>query len=206
MNMLSKFIIIENNKDYQCNTFEDVVKYFIDENYYNLTMAEQKNKIMKIAIDNAIDNNLKIVKIVENIDNINESFIAIDEITVILSILKNQLRIVLLERKDSNVFNKYIKIPETNDNYVIINTFSKHALKNYIDYVKGCQRGRFLLTTTCNFFWKRGRTLIKIKDRPRFSIVKFSTLIYNFNNKRKIWINKHGGKIIWQKTMRLIKF
>ena len=123
------------------------MKYFIDENYYNLTMAEQKNKIMKIAIDNAIDNNLKIVKIVENIDNINESFIAIDEITVILSILKNQLRIVLLERKDSNVFNKYIKIPETNDNYVIINTFSKHALKNYIDYVKGCQRGRFFLTT-----------------------------------------------------------
>ena len=36
MNMLSKFIIIENNKDYQCNTFEDVVKYFIDENYYEI--------------------------------------------------------------------------------------------------------------------------------------------------------------------------
>lgn len=161
MNMLSKFIIIENNKDYQCNTFEDVVKYFIDENYYNLTMAEQKNKIMKIAIDNAVDNNLKIVKIVENIDNINESFIAIDEITVILSILKNQLRIVLLERKDSNVFNKYIKIPETNDNYVIINTFSKHALKNYIDYVKGCQRGRFFLTTTCNFGLKNKKVVKK---------------------------------------------
>lgn len=164
MNMLSKFIIIENNKDYQCNTFEDVVKYFIDENYYNLTMAEQKNKIMKIAIDNAIDNNLKIVKIVENIDNINESFIAIDEITVILSILKNQLRIVLLERKDSNVFNKYIKISETNDNYVIINTFSKHALKNYIDYVKSCQRGRFFLTTTCNFGFKN-KKVVK-KNRP----------------------------------------
>ena len=155
MNMLSKFIIIENNKDYQCNTFEDVVKHFIDENYYDLTMAEQKNKIMKIAIDNAINNNLKIMKKVENIDNIdniNESFIAIDEITVILSILKNQLRILLLERKDSNVFNKYIKIPETNDNYVIINTFSKHALKNYIDYVKGCQRGRFFLTTFYFFY------------------------------------------------------
>lgn len=164
MNMLSKFIIIENNKDYQCNTFEDVVKYFIDENYYNLTMAEQRNKIMKIAIDNAIDNNLKIVKIVENIDNINESFIAIDEITVILSILKNQLRIVLLERKDSNVFNKYIKIPETNDNYVIINTFSKHALKNYIDYVKGCQRGRFFLTTICNLGFKN-KKVVK-KNRP----------------------------------------
>ena len=140
------------------------MKYFIDENYYNLTMAEQKNKIMKIAIDNAIDNNLKIVKIVENIDNINESFIAIDEITVILSILKSQLRIVLLERKDSNVFNKYIKIPETNDNYVIINTFSKHALKNYIDYVKSCQRGRFFLTTTCNFGFKN-KKVVK-KNRP----------------------------------------
>jgi len=53
---------------------------------------------------------------------------------------------------------------------------------------------------------KQGRTLIFIKVRPRFSIVKFSTLIYNFNNKRKIWINKQGGKIIWQETMKLIKF
>ena len=61
MNMLSKFIIIENNKDYQCNTFEDVVKYFIDENYYNLTMAEQKNKIMKIAIDNALAKPNKVI-------------------------------------------------------------------------------------------------------------------------------------------------
>ena len=46
MNMLSKFIIIENNKDYQCNTFEDVVKYFIDENnnyiiWYNTKRIKQ---------------------------------------------------------------------------------------------------------------------------------------------------------------------
>lgn len=40
---------------------------------------------------------------------------------------------------------------------------------------------------------KRGWSLIKIKYRPRFSIVKFCTLIYNFNNERKIGINKQGG-------------
>ena len=132
--MLDKFIIIENGKDYQCNTFEEVVKYFIGENYYNLTMVEQKNIIMKIAIDNALDSNLKIVSKAKNIDNIKKSFIVIDEITVILSILKNQTKIVLLERKDSNIFNQYIKISKTNDNYVIINTFSTQALKNYLDF------------------------------------------------------------------------
>ena len=132
--MLDKFIIIENGKDYQCNTFEKVVKYFIGENYYNLTMVEQKNIIMKIAIDNALNSNLKIVSKAKNIDNIKKSFIVIDEITVILSILKNQTKIVLLERKDSNIFNQYIKIPKTNDNYVIINTFSTQALKNYLDF------------------------------------------------------------------------
>ena len=132
--MLDKFIIIENGKDYQCNTFEEVVKYFIGENYYNLTMVEQKNIIMKIAIDNALNSNLKIVSKAKNIDNIKKSFIVIDEITVILSILKNQTKIVLLERKDSNIFNQYIKIPKTNDNYVIINTFSTQALKIYLDF------------------------------------------------------------------------
>ena len=52
--------------------------------------------------------------------------------TVILSIIKDQSKIVLLEKKDSNIFNKYIKIPNNNDNYTIINTFATQALKNYL--------------------------------------------------------------------------
>lgn len=132
--MLDKLIIIEGDKDYQCSTFEEIVKYLINENYYNLTKQEKENIIMKKAIENAIDKGLKIIKNKDQIKekDLNKSFIIIDEMTVILSIIKDQSKIVLLERKDSNIFNKYIKIPNNNDNYAIINTFATQALKNYL--------------------------------------------------------------------------
>lgn len=132
--MLDKLIIIEGDKDYQCSTFEEIVKYLINENYYNLTKQEKENIIMKKAIENAIDKGLKIIKNKNQIKekDLNKSFIIIDEMTVILSIIKEQSKIVLLERKDSNIFNKYIKIPNNNDNYTIINTFATQVLKNYL--------------------------------------------------------------------------
>ena len=130
--MLDKLIIIKDDKDYQCSTFEEIVKYLINENYYNLTKQEKENIMMKKAIEKAVDKGLKIIKNNNQIKDLNKSFIIIDEITVILSIIKDQSKIVLLERKDSNIFNKYIKIPNNNDNYAIINTFATQALKNYL--------------------------------------------------------------------------
>ena len=132
--MLDKLIIIKDDKDYQCSTFEEIVKYLINENYYNLTKQEKENIMMKKAIENAIDKGLKIIKNKDQIKekDLNKSFIIIDEMTVILSIIKDQSKIVLLERKDSNIFNKYIKIPNNNDNYAIINTFATQTLKNYL--------------------------------------------------------------------------
>ena len=130
--MLDKLIIIEGDKDYQCSTFEEIVKYLINENYYNLTKQEKENIMMKKAIEKAVDKGLKIIKNNNQIKDLNKSFIIIDEMTVILSIIKDQSKIVLLERKDSNIFNKYIKIPNNNDNYTIINTFATQTLKNYL--------------------------------------------------------------------------
>ena len=130
--MLDKLIIIKDDKDYQCNTFEEIVKYLINEYYYNLTKQEKENIMMKKAIEKAVDKGLKIIKNNNQIKDLNKSFIIIDEMTVILSIIKDQSKIVLLERKDSNIFNKYIKIPNNNDNYAIINTFATQALKNYL--------------------------------------------------------------------------
>ena len=130
--MLDKLIIIKDDKDYQCSTFEEIVKYLINENYYNLTKQEKENIMMKKAIEKAVDKGLKIIKNNNQIKDLNKSFIIIDEMTVILSIIKDQSKIVLLERKDSNIFNKYIKIPNNHDNYAIINTFAIQALKNYL--------------------------------------------------------------------------
>ena len=130
--MLDKLIIIKDDKDYQCSTFEEIVKYLINENYYNLTKQEKENIMNKKAIEKAVYKDLKIIKNNNQIKDLNKSFIIIDEMTVILSIIKDQSKIVLLERKDSNIFNKYIKIPNNNDNYAIINTFATQALKNYL--------------------------------------------------------------------------
>ena len=130
--MLDKLIIIKDDKDYKCSTFEEIVKYLINENYYNLTKQEKENIMMKKAIEKAVDKGLKIIKNNNQIKDLNKSFIIIDEMTVILSIIKDQSKIVLLERKDSNIFNKYIKIPNNNYNYAIINTFATQALKNYL--------------------------------------------------------------------------
>ena len=88
--MLDKLIIIEDDKDYQYSTFEEIVKYLINENYYNLTKQEKENIIMKKAIENAIDKGLKIIKNDNQIKDLNKSFIIIDEMTVILSIIKDQ--------------------------------------------------------------------------------------------------------------------
>ena len=130
--MLDKLIIMKDDKDYQCSTFEEIVKYLINENYYNLTKQEKENIMIKKEIEKAVDKGLKIIKNNNQIKDLNKSFIIIDEMTVILSIIKDQSKIVLLERKDSNIFNKYIKIPNNNDNYAIINTFATQALKNYL--------------------------------------------------------------------------
>ena len=49
--MLDKLIIIEGDKDYQCSTFEEIVKYLINENYYNLTKQEKENIIAVVSSD-----------------------------------------------------------------------------------------------------------------------------------------------------------
>ena len=97
-----------------------------------LRIIIESKRVDKKAIEKAVDKGLKIIKNNNQIKDLNKSFIIIDEMTVILSIIKDQSKIVLLERKDSNIFNKYIKIPNNNDNYAIINTFATQALKNYL--------------------------------------------------------------------------
>ena len=76
--MLDKLIIIKDDKDYQCSTFEEIVKYLINENYYNLTKQEKENIMMKKAIEKAVDKDLKIIKNNNQIKDLNKSFIIID--------------------------------------------------------------------------------------------------------------------------------
>lgn len=133
--MLNNLIAIEKKNDYQCNTINELVKKLIDEKYYELTLEQRKNKMKMLAMANTLN---KKMEIVDNCscDNINGKFIIKDEFTYILSLLICG-NIVLLEKKESNVFIKYTNVPESKDNYIIVNKFAKDILKCYLKEQRG---------------------------------------------------------------------
>ena len=125
--MLNNLIAIEKKNDYQCNTINELVKKLIDEKYYELTLEQRKNKMKMLAMANTLN---------KKMDNINGKFIIKDEFTYILSLLICG-NIVLLEKKESNVFIKYTNVPESKDNYIIVNKFAKDILKSYLKEQRG---------------------------------------------------------------------
>ena len=133
--MLNNLIAIEKKNDYQCNTINELVKKLIDAKYYELTLEQRKNKMKMLAMANTLN---KKMEIVDNCscDNINGKFIIKDEFTYILSLLICG-NIVLLEKKESNVFIKYTNVPESKDNYIIVNKFAKDILKSYLKEQRG---------------------------------------------------------------------
>lgn len=127
--MLGKMIIIENGEQYQYNALEDIVKELIDEEYYDMSQEEKNQKIEMKALANCLNNEMKVVKKVED-SNIEGKFIIKDEITYILSLLITG-NILLLERIDSNIFTKNLNKTNFKDNYVIVNNFAKELLEKY---------------------------------------------------------------------------
>ena len=129
--MLKKLIIIENGKEVQCDTLEDLVKILIDENYYNMTEKEKIEKMTMKALANTLNNKMKVTQDISKIDNIEEKFIIKDEITYILSLVKTN-NVLLLERRDSNILTGSLNKEYLKDNYIIVNTFAKELLRKYI--------------------------------------------------------------------------
>ena len=133
--MLNNLIAIEKKNDYQCNTINELVKKLIDEKYYELTLEQRKNKMKMLAMANTLNKKMEIVYNC-SCDNINGKFLIKDEFTYILSLLICG-NIVLLEKKESNVFIKYTNVPESKDNYIIVNKFAKDILKSYLKEQRG---------------------------------------------------------------------
>lgn len=132
--MLKKIILIENDKEYQCDTMQEVVKKLIDENYYNFTQEEKINKMKMLALANCLNNKKEIIEEYELDTNfsIEGKFIIKDEMTYVLSLLLTN-NIILLERIDSNVFTKDLDKSNFNDNYIIVNKFAEMLLQKYIN-------------------------------------------------------------------------
>lgn len=124
--MLKKLIAIEKGESYQYDTFEELVKDLIDENFYNMEQNKKVEIMQKKAIANSYNSfnskgrNMKIIDKIE------------DEMTYILYLLTTN-NVVLLEQKESEIFTKDIDKKELKDNYIIVNSFAEELLNNKIE-------------------------------------------------------------------------
>ena len=131
--MLKKLIIIENEETIQKDTFEEIVKVLIDEDYYYLNNEEKINKMKLKAYANCLNNKMEVIERedIKDISNIKNKFIIKDEITFVLSLLITN-NIMILERIDSDIFTKSIDKKSIKDNYIIVNRFAEDLLKKYV--------------------------------------------------------------------------
>ena len=131
--MLKNLIIIENGKDFQYDTLEEVVKVLIDKNFYNMTEVEKIETMRIKALANNLYNKFTILECNPLDGNFEGKFIIKNEITYIYSLLMNNSNLLLLERKDSNMLTQYLDKEILKDNYIIVNSFAKELLKKYIE-------------------------------------------------------------------------
>ena len=134
--MLKKIIIIENGEQVQYNRLEEIVKILIDENFYDMDQNKRIQVMRTKALANCINNKREIIQEIQKIqedttENLNEVFIIKDEITYILSLLMTN-KIIILERKDSNIFSGDLNKENIENNYIIINTYAEELLKKYL--------------------------------------------------------------------------
>lgn len=130
--MLKKLIIIEGDVDYQCDSITDIIKKIIDENYYNYSNEEKKNKLNMLAIANCLGDKIEILDNINNVKELGKTIIIKDEITYFLSLLMIN-KMVLLERIDANLFMKKIDKSNFTDNYIIVNKYAKQLLLDYLN-------------------------------------------------------------------------
>ena len=130
---MEKLIIIEGKEKYKYDNAKDLIKEFIDKNYFDISKEEKKNILEKKSIANTMMDNIKIAKINKFPDDYDDkAFILYNEVSYILSLLKFN-KIILLERTDANVFGRYINKKEIEDNYIIVNKFANEILKKYLE-------------------------------------------------------------------------
>ncbi|MBP3801152.1 MAG: hypothetical protein J6I85_03845 [Clostridia bacterium] len=130
--MLKNLIIIENGKDFQYDTLEEVTKALIDKDFYNMTEVEKMEKMRIKALANNLYNKFAVLECSPLDGNFEGKFIIQNEITYIYSLLMNNSNLLLLEHKNSNILTKYLNKEFLKDNYVIVNSFAKELLEKYV--------------------------------------------------------------------------
>ena len=134
---MEKLILIEENNKIKVNSLEELVQKLLSNNYYELNSKEKLKILETKTYQNCILKNIPIIKIEKHNLNINLNqnvFILYDEITYILSLVKNNI-MILLEKTDSNIFTKCLDKSNIKDNYIIVNRFIDDILNNYLSNI-----------------------------------------------------------------------
>lgn len=130
---MKNLIVIEGKAKYTYDNIEDLIKTFVNNNYFDMSNKEKNELLEKNAVANTMIDNIKVVKLNKYPNDFKEnSFILYNEISYILSMLKFN-KLMLLERTDANIFGKYINKESIQDNYIIINKFANEILKKYLE-------------------------------------------------------------------------
>jgi len=129
--MPKNLIIIEDGKQFEFETEQDLVKKLIAENYYNLGENEKKEKLKICAIANSINKKVEIVEEISDKNNLENKIICSNERAFILSLIINS-NLILLENVNSNVFINGLDKTNFTKNYIIVNKFAKKLLKEQI--------------------------------------------------------------------------
>lgn len=130
---MENLIVIEEKQKYQYKDIKGLIEHFINKDYFNMTKEEKEAELEKRTLANAIQNNIKVIKLEKDVSNYEENaFIIYDEISYILSMLSFN-KIVLLEKTTANIFGKYINKENIEDNYIIINKFANSIMKKYVE-------------------------------------------------------------------------
>ena len=122
--MKCNYLIVDGNVNVKCNSFEDVVRALVDENYYQMSDDEKKEAIKKKAIANSLN-----VRPFSK-DGYLTNFDLENERTYILSLLELNI-VYLLERKEGGELTKDLDIPEDSKNYVVVNSHARKLLDDY---------------------------------------------------------------------------
>ena len=129
---MKNLILIEAEEKYQFDTIEELIKCIIDENYYEISEIEKKEKLKLKAYANCIKTDFQIVSNFETNETLDNKFFILDEITYIYSLLLLN-KVHLLESTDANILTKDLDKTSIKDNYIIVNHFAKELLKSYME-------------------------------------------------------------------------
>lgn len=131
------YVVVEYEKKYEFDKIEDIIKSTLGEDYYNLSEKEKYERLKLKTFMNAGAKNIPIIEMKnlgQNPDINKEMYILKNEITFLLSLVKNK-DIVIFENENNRTLAKDIdttNFRKVSGKYIVINDCVNELLEKEI--------------------------------------------------------------------------